>query len=383
MVNVAVIGIGRMGSVHARNLKKHKVKGARLVAICDVQKQAYSSFCKTYGFVPCYEDYKLMLEEIKPRAVIVATEHYFHTEIAEYCIEHGVDVLVEKPVGVTTEDVKKLIAVSKAHPEVKAAVMYNQRTNPLYSRAKRLVESGALGKPVRINYIITDWYRSQAYYNQGGWRASFRGEGGGTLINQCIHQLDLLQWIAGMPKSVSAKAFTKNRDITVENDVIALFRYDDDVFCCFSASTHELRGTNRLEIAGDKGRIVIDGLKMKYHSYAKCESDVNSSTQNGYGDVRCKTSRYSYFRFKFVARLGEQRKLIQNFVNALNKNTPLLSPLTDGLSAVELINAAYLSAWENKEIGIPINDKQYADALASKIAEEKITLHREKATNLP
>ncbi|MDD4316092.1 MAG: Gfo/Idh/MocA family oxidoreductase [Clostridia bacterium] len=372
MVCIAVIGIGRIGSVHARNLKKGKVTGARLVAICDVQKQAYSTFCEKYGFIPCYEDYKLMLEEIKPRAVIIATEHYFHTEIAEYCIENGVDVLVEKPVGVTTEAVKKLIAVSKSHPEVKAAVMYNQRTNPLYARAKRLVKSGALGKVVRINYIITDWYRSQAYYNEGGWRASFCGEGGGALINQCIHQLDLLQWIAGMPKSVWVRAFTKNRNITVENDVTALFRYEDDVFCSFSASTHELRGTNRLEIAGDKGRIVIDGLRMKYYAFAKSEGEINASTQNGYGAVQRKTLRYSYFRFKFVARLGEQRKLIQNFVNSLNNNSPLLSPLTDGLNAVELINAAYLSAWENKEIAIPIDDRNYVDMLSSKIAEEKL-----------
>lgn len=378
MINVAVIGIGRMGSVHARNLKKHKIRGARLVAICDVQQQAYSTFCKKHGNVPCYEDYKCMLAEIKPRAVIIATEHYFHTDIAEYCIEHGVDVLVEKPVGVSTEAVKKLISVSKAHPGVKSAVMYNQRTNPLYARAKRLVESGALGKLVRINYIITDWYRSQAYYNQGGWRASFWGEGGGALINQCIHQLDLLQWITGMPKSVSVKAFTKNRNITVENDVTALFRYEDDVFCSFSASTHELRGTNRLEIAGDKGRIVIDGLKMKHYAFAKSEEAVNAYTQNGYGIVRRKTSRYSYFRFNIVAILGEQRKLIQNFINSLNKNSPLLSPITDGLNAVELINAAYLSAWENKEIEIPIDDRHYADMLSSKIDEENLLLKKKK-----
>lgn len=371
MIDIAVIGIGRMGSVHAKNIKKHKVKGARLVAICDIEKQAYSDFCKNYGEVPCYEDYKLMLEEKKPRAVIIATQHYSHTLIAQYCIERGVDVLVEKPVGVTTESVKKLIAVSQAHPEVKAAVMYNQRTNPLYAKAKRLVESGALGKIIRINYIITDWYRSQAYYNHGGWRASFWGEGGGALINQCIHQLDLLQWIAGMPKSVSAKAFTKNRNITVENDVIALFRYENDVFCSFSASTHELRGTNRLEIAGDKGRIVIDGLKMRHYSFAKSEEQINASTQNGYGIVRRRTSKYSYFRFKFVAILGEQRKLVQNFVNSLNKNSPLLSPLKDGLNAVELLNATYLSAWENKEIEIPIDDSRYNDALSVKIDQEK------------
>ncbi len=380
MVDVAVIGVGRMGSVHARNLKKKKVKGAKLVAICDVQKQACSNFCEKHGGIPCYEDYQIMLKEIKPQAVIIATQHYFHTNIAEYCIEQGVHVLVEKPVGVTTQDVKKLIAVSQAHAEVKAAVMYNQRTNPLYAKAKRLVESGALGKIVRINYIITDWYRSQNYYNQGGWRASFWGEGGGALINQCIHQLDLLQWIIGMPKSISAKAFTKNRNITVENDVTALLRYKDDVFCNFSASTHELKGTNRLEISGDKGRIVIDGKKMKHYAFDKSEDEVNSCTRNVYGTVNCKTTRYRYFSLS-VSILGEQCRLIQNFVNSLNKNSPLLSPITDGLNAVEIINAAYLSVWENKEIEIPIDDLHYSEMLLSKIDEEKLFLSNKDINN--
>lgn len=375
MVNFAVIGIGRMGSVHARNLYKGKVSGAKLVCVCDIRQEALDKFSKKYSSVKTYLDYKKMLDNEKIDAVVIATEHYFHVDIGIYCLQKGKHILVEKPLSVTTYDAKRILHEANKQNAV-AAVMFNQRTNPLYIRAKKLVESGVIGKVQRLNYIITDWYRSQAYYNQGGWRASLKGEGGGMLINQCVHQLDLIQWIAGMPKSVDAKLFTKGRKITTENDVTALFDYGDGVYLSFSASTHELRGTNRLEIAGDKGRIVIDGLKMRVHTLYKDEPTVNAETKFGYGFVLRKTKKYSHtigFGLNFLLG-GQQLNIIKNFSNAIMGKEELVSPIKDGLNAVELINGMYLSSWTGEKVFLPIDDKIYLEYLDKKIKEEAAIL---------
>jgi Predicted dehydrogenases and related proteins len=373
---VAVIGIGRMGSVHAANIKKGRVKNAGLCAVCDISSEAVSKFIKKHGEVKTYADYKIMLEAERIDAVIIATEHYHHADIAVYCMEHGVAVLVEKPLAVTAKEARRVAECAK-RTGVVAAVMLNQRTNPLYATAKKLVDGGEIGKIQRVNFIVTDWYRSQAYYNQGGWRASLWGEGGGTLINQCVHQLDLLEWIVGIPESVLSYSFTKNRNITTENDVTALMRYKGDVFCSFSASTHELSGTNRLEIAGDKGRIVIDKYKMKVTTYAKSEPEVNDETKFGYGYVGISHIRKKSYKMGFILtalRGGQQLNIVKNFLAAVDGHGSLISPIVDGVDSVDLINALYLSSWEDREVALPADENYYAEVLKNKIEEEKLLL---------
>lgn len=373
-VKVAVIGVGRMGTIHARNLKLGHIKGATLACICDIKEEAISKFTKKYGKITSYDNYKQMLDNESIDAVIVSTEHYFHGDIVKYCIGKGKHVLSEKPMTVTAEEARSVIEEANKHPELTLAVMWNQRTNTVHKRARDLVRDGKIGKIKRINYIVADWYRSQAYYNQGGWRACLWGEGGGTLINQCVHQLDLLQWIVGLPKAVEAKMFTKGRNITVENDVIALFEYPEDVYCSFSANTHELRGANRLEISGEKGRIVIENRRMKVYTFKKCESEVNSETKSGYGFVTRKTRRCGYnirFAFRLARDFGEQAAIIRNFVNTIKGTESLISPLWEGLPAVEMVNAIYLSAWENRKTEIPVDGVYYEKILKEKIAQEK------------
>lgn len=380
-IRVAVIGIGRMGSIHARNLKIGNIKGATLCAVCDILDEPIQKLKRKYKNVPAYKDYKEMLEKETIDAVIIATQHYFHGDIVKYCMEMGKHVLCEKPLTVTAKEALSVIEEAKKHPSLTKAIMWNQRTNPIHKKARELVMNGSIGNIIRINYIVTDWYRSQAYYNQGGWRACLWGEGGGTLINQCVHQLDLLQWLIGLPLNVSAKMFTVGRNITVENDVLALFGYKDDVYCQFSASTHELRGTNRLEISGDKGRIVIENRKMKVYTFEKSEQEVNFSTKLGYGFVKRKTRRFSYnllFALRLVRDFGEQASLIRNFINSIKGKEDLISPLEDGLSAVEMVNAVYLSAWENKTYNLPIDSEYYSKVLKEKICIEKELLSLEK-----
>lgn len=369
-IKLAVIGVGRMGGRHANNILAGRVKNAVLTAVCDTDEKALGKF---RGKAAVYSDYKELIDTEKLDAVIVATPHYSHGEIAVYAINHGVSTLVEKPLTVTAKEAKKVIAAANAHPSVTAAVMLNQRTNPLYARAKKLVDDGEIGEIRRVDFIVTDWYRSQAYYKQGGWRASYSGEGGGTLINQCVHQLDILQWITGMPSEVTAYLNTRDRNITTENEVTAVFGYANGARCTFTASAAELHGTNRLEIAGDKGRIVIDKYKMKVIKFLKSETQVNSDTKIGYGSVTLKyTKKYDSTAVTVRELLaGQQLNILRNFAAAVRGEEHLLSPIADGLNSVEMINAAYMSGWQNEKTYIPVDDEIYEKLLNYKRGGEK------------
>lgn len=368
MVNLAVIGIGRMGGVHARNLFKGRVKGAKLVAVCDIDENKLKPYEAPY--VEVYTDYKAMIDVVKPDGVIIATPHPSHAEIAKYCLAAGVNTLLEKPLTVTTAEAKDLLEYA-ADKEAFLQIMYNQRTNPVYVKAKQLIDGGALGEIRRANYIITDWYRSQAYYDQGGWRASWSGEGGGTLINQCIHQLDLICWLLGTPQTVRAECRTVGRNISTENDVTALLGYDG-FNLSFSASTHELHGVNRLEIAGDKGRLVVEKGKMTYVLFDKSEPQVNAETRAGYGSTGAKKRVYRYKLSRLIPDLiyGQQRNIIKNFAAAIAGKEAVYTPATEGLKALELINGAYMSSWTGETVTLPLPDDAYEAMLRQKIKEE-------------
>ena len=292
MLKFAVIGVGRMGMTHATNLYKGRAKGVILSAICDIDEDVIKKCAKKFPKATAYSDYKEMIAKESLDGIVIATPHYSHEEIAVYAIEHGVNTLIEKPASVTTKRAKHIAKVAAENPSVIAAVSYNQRSNRMYRLAKEMLSDGTLGQIRRVNFIITNWYRSQAYYDQGGWRASYNGEGGGCLINQCIHQLDVLQWLIGLPEKITALTRTVNRNITVENDVTAVLSYAD-FECTFTASTHEMGGINRLEIVCDKGRLVIYQKKMEIYRH-KSELEVNAETSAGYGFTKTKKTVYGY-----------------------------------------------------------------------------------------
>ncbi|MDR1906391.1 MAG: Gfo/Idh/MocA family oxidoreductase [Clostridiales bacterium] len=371
-VRFAVVGIGRMGGTHAYQLLRGRVKGACLAAVCDISDEALLKFAcrhKATG-IPAFKSYKEMLDGAGFDAVIIAVPHYFHIEIARFFIENGKYVLIEKPIGVTVGEAYAFNDFLKDY-EGKAAVMYNQRTNPVYRKAKTILDKKALGKIVRASFIITDWYRSDAYYESNAWRASFAGEGGGVLINQCVHQLDVLQWLIGLPESIEAHIFTKGRRITAENEVTALLKYTDDVYCTLSASGRELWGANRIEIAGDRGRLVIGKNVMKHISWKYSEPEVNASTTQGYGYAP-KRVRYYFYGLRLIPDLisGQQIRIVKNFTAHIKKGEKLISPAEEGVNALSIINGIYLSAWENKAVKLPLDGAIYEKALKEKIREE-------------
>ena len=365
MLKFAVIGIGRMGFRHAYNLHMHHIAGAKLVAVCDISEEARNKAKKLKG-VSIYEDYKEMLDKEELDAVIIATPHYSHPEIAEYAMQKGVNSLIEKPVSVTTKAAKELIECAERCPDVKVGVSFNQRSNRMYKYAKKLIDSGKLGEIQRVNFTATHWYRSQAYYDQGGWRATYVGEGGGCLINQCVHQIDALVNIVGMPDTIVSTMHTKDRNITVENEATALLKYKD-FDCVFTASTHEIKGTNCLEIACDKGKLVIGKHIMKIYRH-KSQKEVNKTTTFGYGATPSYKTYKTYGLFTGLKDLvvGQQVRAIRAFVKEINGTGKQLATLQDGLNTMEIINGIYLSAWTETEVQLPIDDELYESKLETK-----------------
>lgn len=373
MIDFLVIGIGRMGGIHARNLAASRVRDARLKAVCDTDEEKLEAFRKKHPGVETYKDYREAVLRSGAEAVIVATPHYSHTEISEYCLVNGVNVLSEKPQTVTVGEARRMNAVAAEHPDLLYGIMYNQRTNRMYAYAKKLMDEGALGELRRVTLVVTDWYRSQFYYDMGGWRASWNGEGGGLLINQCVHQLDILQWLVGLPVSLTAVVKTVNRNISVENDVAVIMEYPSGATGEFVASGHEPRGTNRLEIAGDKGKIVIDKHKMVYIAYERSEREINASVTAGYGSTRVKKTyaTYGVFRKLADAIYGQQMRVVQRFADVLNGKAKAPTAYgAEGARALEFINAVYLSAYTGRKVRFPVDADEY-DELLAKLKEEE------------
>lgn len=374
MKKFIVIGVGRMGSKHATNLLKNRVDGACLAAIADCSTEALRKFESAHGKVRCFTDWRRCVEEIKPDAAIIATPHYSHVPIASELIAGGIAVLSEKPEAVETCEAIRMNEIAAAHPETPFAIMYNQRTNPVYMRAKEIVDSGALGRLKRVTLTVTDWYRSQNYYDQGGWRASWSGEGGGVLINQCVHQLDVLQWLVGMPERIYAHAGTVNRNITVENEMYCYMEYPDGLKGTFTASAHELKGSNLLEIAADKGKLTIGKYSMKYYRFTPSEEVVNATAKRGYGKAKVRVKRYRYGLIKLIrdALFGQQLNVIGTFADFLNgKAAKPVAYGVEGARALEFINAAYMSAYSGKAVSLPIDPEEYSVTIAKFKEEEK------------
>ena len=295
-------------------------------------------------------------------AVMVCTPHYDHPPLAVRAFENGLHVLVEKPAGVYTKQVREMNEAAAQSGKV-FGIMYNQRTNPLYQKARELVKSGELGDIRRTNWIITSWYRSQSYYDSGGWRATWSGEGGGVLLNQAPHQLDLWQWICGMPVRVRAfMSFGKMHDIEVEDDVTAYVEYKNGATGVFITSTCDTPGTNRLEITGDRGKIVVEDGKIVFHRLRVSERQFNKEYKGGFGEPECWKCE--------IPVNGHQTDhigIMNNWIDAITKGTPLLAPGEEGILGLTISNAMHLSAWTDGWVELPIDEDLFYEKLQDRV----------------
>ena len=366
-VKFGIIGIGNMGSAHVVNI--NNLKNCELTAVCDIDPEAFNRIDEGIrSRLQLFTDPEKFLKEAEIDAVMISVPHYSHPDLAILAMRQGKHVIVEKPIAVHKAEAERMIAEAKKYPELKKSAMFNQRTIPAHKKIKQMIDSGELGKIMRVNWIITDWFRSQCYYDSGDWRASWRGEGGGVLLNQCPHQLDLMQWFFGMPCKVRATAkFGKYHDIEVEDEVNAYLEYADGKTGNFIACTGEIPGTNRLEIMAERGRLVYEGGKLEFKRNEVETTEFNRTTDKKFGipDIwRCEIP---------VAppSPAPHKDIVENVANAILHGTPLLAPMEEGINGLELGNAMLLSGWKEETVNLPIDSGEYAARLERLIATSR------------
>jgi predicted dehydrogenase len=360
-VRVGVIGAGGMGQNHMDSIKS--TSRAKLAAICDMNKEHIDKVAEKFETKAFY-DAEEMFKSGEIDAVLIATPHYSHTPLTIKAFESGIHVLVEKPIAVHKADAQKMVEAHKNYPELKFAAMFNQRTLALYKKIKFLIDNGEIGKVMRVNWIITNWFRSQTYYNSGGWRATWKGEGGGVLLNQCPHQLDLFQWLFGLPVKVRAFAsLGKYHEIEVEDDVTAYCEFENGATGVFISSTGEAPGTNRLEVTGDRGRIVVEDGKIKFDRTEVSVSGYIKNSPNGFG-----VPEIWNVEVPAEEPPGKQhQRIIENFVNAILDDSDLIAKGEEGIRSVEFGNAMLYSALKDVTVDMPLDGDAYEKMLQSLI----------------
>jgi len=363
-VRLGIIGLGNIGKYHADYLLNRKVTRCALTAVADaftpLDRYAQESL-KTFT------DGEALIRSGLVDAVVIATPHYQHTSLGISAIEAGLHVMVEKPISVHKADAERLIAAHRARPDRVFAAMFQLRTEPRYMKIKRLIEAGDLGTLVRTSWIMTDWYRTEAYYASGGWRATWKGEGGGVLLNQCPHNLDILQWLCGMPQSVRGFCqLGRYHAIEVEDNVTAYWAWANGATGVFVTSTGEAPGTNRLEVCGTRGRLVLEENRLRFTRNEADMIEFSRSAKAGF-------ARPDIWNIDipFDNAPAPHATLMQHFVDAILDGAPLEAPGEDGLRSVELANAMLYSSILGQTVELPLDGAAYERTLEGLIAQSK------------
>jgi predicted dehydrogenase len=363
-VRLGIIGTGGMGTHHAKTVLDGKVRGLELAAVCDVNVAAF----KLAPELPRFNDPEAFLDAGLVDAVLIATPHYSHTTLGIAALKRGLHVLVEKPISVHKADAVRLVAAHRGKKQVFAA-MFNQRTNAQFMKVRELVHRGDLGEIRRMSWIVTDWFRSDAYYASGAWRATWGGEGGGVLLNQCPHQLDLLQWIFGMPRRVRAFCrFGQYHKIAVEDDVTAYLEFPNGATGVFVTTTGELPGTNRLEIAAENGRLILENGKIDFLRNEVPTTRFCRTTKSRFGGPPTWTVSIPVAGAEWG---GQHQIVLQNFADAILERKPLVAPASEGTRSVELGNAMLLSTWLDRTVEVPIDGRLFERELQKRIRAER------------
>ncbi|NOU65992.1 gfo/Idh/MocA family oxidoreductase [Paenibacillus sp. LMG 31461] len=376
-VRMGIIGLGAEGGMYAGFLADGKVSNMIIGALCDTDPAKKQMAAEKYPDIPFYDNYIEMMQSGHVDAIVTCVPHYLHPQMGIEALKRGIHALVEKPAGVYTKQVRELNEFAASKPELTFGIFFNQRTNSLYQKLKQLIDDGEIGAIRRTNWIITTWWRPQGYYDQSEWRATWGGEGGGVLVNQAPHQLDLMQWICGMPKKVYSNVkYGFQRNIAVEDEVTAMFEYENGATGVFVTCTHDVLGTDRFEILGDKGKIVVDGSKkITIKRLTTPESEMSNSMNmqdvmkifmgQNTGDI------FTEEVLEFGEAFGIQHiAVLENFAANVLDGTPLIAPGSDGIYGVRLANAIHLSSWLGKEIELPFDEDLFLQELNKKVEAE-------------
>lgn len=360
-VRIGVIGIGNMGAAHIRDVAF--LENCELAAVCDVLQDRADWPASELG-VPAFYDYQDMIKQVQLDAVIIATPHYGHAPISIDCLNKGIHVLVEKPIAVHVKDARKMIAAyeqsKKLYPGLVFSIMLMQRTYGAWCKIKAMIDAGELGRLVRTTWLITDWFRTQTYYNSGGWRATWSGEGGGVLLNQCPHNLDIYQWLVGMPKRVAGfAAIGKYHDIEVEDEVTGFFQHENGMVGHFVTSTAESPGTNRLEIVGERGKVIFEDGTLTFYRNRSSMLEFLKTCPNSFDKVALDVEQVS---FDHHGQPGH-RILIENFANGILFGESLIAAAPEGLNSLMLSNAIMQSSFLGQPVELPFDEDLYEACL--------------------
>jgi predicted dehydrogenase len=370
-VRIGIVGVGNMGSSHAKNIVEGKVDGGVLTAIADINPDRLAAMRdKLPEKVAEFNTASEMFDSGLVDLVMICVPHYFHPELSIEALNKGLHVICEKPAGVYTKQVKEMNAVAEKSDKV-FAMMFNQRTNPNYIKMREMIAAGEIGEVKRITWIITDWYRTQFYYDSGSWRATWSGEGGGVLFNQCPHQIDLLQWVVGMmPKRVRAFChFGKWHDIEVEDDVTAYFEYDNGATGTFITTTADSPGTNRFEIVGTRGTLTYDTHRhtLTVTKLSENEREWCKNCPNGFDQVPSTVEEFPEIEQNYSQHAAVVTQVCQYILG----NRPDYIRGTEGIKGVTIADAMLLSTWLDKTIELPFDDDLYFDELKKRIATSR------------
>ena len=366
-VRLGIIGIGGMGSNHARSIVEGKVPEMKLTAVADIRESRREwARQELPADVAVYDEGKELIESGSCDAVLIATPHYQHPELVIYALERGLHAITEKPAGVYTKQVREMNEAAAKSDRV-FAIMLNQRTNCLYRKMHDMIAGGELGQIKRVNWIITDWYRTQSYYDAADWKATWDGEGGGVLLNQCPHQLDLIQWLCGMPVRVRAFCHeAKWHDIEVEDDVTAYLEYANGATGVFVTTTADTPGTNRLEITLEMGKLVCENNKLLLYRLSENERTFCKTSKEGFGRPQCTMEE--------VETDGQNEQhvgVLKAFAGKILHGTPLVAEGTEGIRGLTLSNAMHLSSWLDRMVEIPFDEELFLQELNKKRATSR------------
>lgn len=368
-IKFGIIGMGNQGSYYACLLTEGQIENGELTAVCDHNPVKLDNARSKFTGIAYYDDYKEMLDSGVCDAILVETPHYQHPEIVMECLKRGIHVICDKPAGVYTKQVREMNEFAEKS-DAKFAMMFNQRTNCVYRKMKEIIASGELGELQRMTWIITDWYRTQAYYDGGSWRATWAGEGGGVLINQCPHQIDLVQWILGqMPKKVHGFChYGKWHDIEVEDDVTAYFEYENGATGVFITTTGEVPGTNRFEVSGSKGKLICEYDELIWYKNEQDNIEFCKTCKTGFDRPKCER-----IVVETDGKNPQHAGIINNFANTLLGLEEMFVQGVEGINGVELMNAIELSGWKNgAEVVLPVNEDEYLAELNKRRAVSRL-----------
>ena len=367
-IRLGIIGIGNMGSGHASSVVKGSCPELELVAVADINPDRLAWAKKSLSEdLACFDDAIQMLDSGLIDACLVSVPHYDHPRYAMECMRRGIHVMVEKPAGVYTKQVREMNEEAARHPEVVFGMMFNQRTNCLYRKMRELVQSGKYGQLRRTNWIITNWYRPQCYYDSGDWRATWAGEGGGVLLNQCPHQLDLWQWICGMPTSVySHMRFGQWHDIEVEDEVTTYVEYENGATGVFVTTTGDAHGSNRFEVQLERARIIVEHDKLSLLEFEVSEPEWTKTNTQPFASMPAKDVP--------VETDGENPQhvgVLNAWAGAILRGEPLVAGGEEGINGLTLSNAMHLSAFLGKKIDLPMDEDLFYEELMKRVATSR------------